>query len=258
MNAKAKRIQQKRLMAVLSGKNAGTLELSPNDVLVQIALPLILILAIIVQLLTVAQSVQSESDDGPILLDLWKQQLILRVDRMFTQWEEKSGITNFPDFSRINWKGEWPNDPRFQTLCKSSLELSDITKFGQLIYYDALNYDPQLNGEDEKSIQLFKELYDPEAPNAPATPGDIKKEFWIDDQRRAYANSYIAERILRWKEIVENLQWNTIGKIVVELPLDHELTDKNLAVQMDNIANALDNLGYPLLPSVIQEYDKNE
>ncbi len=42
------------------------------------------------------------------------------------------------------------------------------------------------------------------------------------------------------------------------MPIDSELTDKNLAKQMNNISQELNDLGYPLLPSVIQEYSKDE
>ena len=264
-SSKSKALQQrKKLVSALLGKDAlKTMELSPNDVLVQIALPLVLILAVIIQLLTVAQSVQSEQiteqkDEGPILLDLWKQQLILRVDSIFALWEQDSGIVKLSDFDRIKWKSGWPEDELYQELCKKGLELGDLRELKRQIYNDALEYNPKEFGESEERIALFKDLYDPDAENTLVNPDDVPEEYRINDERREYAFRYVEERCLKWKSTLENLQWATVDKIVTALPIDSELTDKNLAVQMGNIAQALEDLGYPLLPSLIQEYSKNE
>ena len=239
------------------------MDLSPNDVLVQIALPLVLILAIVIQLLTVAQSVESEQvterkDEGPVLLDLWKQQLILRIDRIFALWEQDSGITKISEVDRLKWDSGWPDDELFQNLCKKGLELSDLRELERRIYNDALEYNPIEYGESEDNVDLFKDLYDPEAENPLGSADEIPPEYWIDENRRNYAFSYIEERCLKWKETLENLQWGAVNKIVATLPIDSELTDKNLATQMEKISQKLDDLGYPLLPSVIQEYNKNE
>ena len=254
--------QRKKIVTALLGKDAlKSVELSPNDVLVQIALPLVLILAVIIQLLTVAQSVQSEQiteqkDEGPILLDLWKQQLILRADSIFALWQQDSGIEKLSDFDRIKWKSGWPEDELYQELCKKGLELGNISELKRRIYNDALTYDPNEYGESEERISLFKALYDPEVENNLVQEDDVPEEYTINDERREYAFRYIEERCLQWKSTLENLQWATVDKIVTDLPIDSELTDKNLAVQMSNIAQALEDLGYPLLPSLIQEYSK--
>lgn len=256
--------QRKVLLSALKGQKVhGTMDLSPNDVLVQIALPLVLILAIVIQLLTVAQTVETEkvteqTDEGPVLLDLWKQQLILRIDRTFALWEDDSGIVKLSDFDRIKWESDWPEDDLFQELCTKGLELGNIKELRRQIYNNALEYNPEEYGESEESAALFIDLYDPEAENVQKSADEIPPEYWIDNERRAYAFSYIEERCLKWKETLENIQWATVEKIVAVLPIDSELTNKNLATQMDNISQALNDLGYPLLPSVIQEYNKNE
>ena len=256
--------QRKVLLAALRGQKVhGTMDLSPNDVLVQIALPLVLILAIVIQLLTVAQTVETEQiteqkDEGPVLLDLWKQQVILRAERIFALWEQDSGISALRDFDRIKWTSDWPDDELFQELCKKGLELGNLNEFKRRIYNDALEYNPADYGESDESIALFKDLYDAEAESVLKSADEVPPEYWIDDERRAYALSYIEERCLKWKETLENLQWATVEKIVTALPLDSELTDKNLAKQMNNISQALNDSGYPLLPTVIQEYSKNE
>ena len=260
---KLKKAHQKILMAALTGKKIpSTMELSPNDVLVQIALPLVLILAIVIQLLTVATSVEEQvterKDEGPVLLDLWKQQLILRIDRIFSLWEQDSGITTLSDLDRIKWKSGWPEDELLQNLFNKGLELGNFRELKKRIYNDALEYDPREHGESEETAELFKELYDPEAENPLTNGEDVTDDYRIDDKRRNYAKSYIGERCLKWKESLENIQWATVDKIVSTLPVDSEMTDRNLATQMNNISKALDDLGYPLLPSVIQEYSKNE
>jgi len=74
---------------------------SPNDVLVQIALPLILILAIIARLTMVASSMMAQQDTGPAVMELWKQQIILRIDRILDDWESDANLAVFSDFSRV-------------------------------------------------------------------------------------------------------------------------------------------------------------
>ncbi len=208
--------QRKVLLAALKGQKVhGTMELSPNDVLVQIALPLVLILAIVIQLLTVAETVETkqvteQTDEGPVLLDLWKQQIILRADRIFSLWENESGIAALRDFDRIKWKSDWPDDELFQELCKKGLELGHLKAFKRKLYNDALEYDPVDHGESEESISLFHDLYDSDFQSDQNNSEEVPPEYWIDVERRTYALNYIEERCSKWKEILENLQWATV------------------------------------------------
>ena len=262
LNTKSKRNQQKQIIAALTGKTPpASLELSPNDVLVQIALPLILILAIIVQLLTVAQSstVQKKTTgEGPVLLDLWKQQLILRIERINAMWEKDSSINEFSNLSQVGWSKEWPKDEKFKKLCEKGLAFLGDPDFKVRIYKDALAYDAEQMETDPENVSLFQDLYDPNFISESGDKSEVPEEYHINDERRDYIYRYIEERCLKWQETLENLQWGVVEKIVTALPIDHELSNKNLAVQMENISQALEDLGYPLMPSVIQEYEKNE
>ena len=112
--------------------------LSPNDVLVQIALPLVLILAIATRLMMMATQ-----DEGPVILELWKQQLILRIDWVLDKWEKESGLSMFPDFNRVQWNGIWPDDQQYQRLCANGKDLANIENLTLKLYHEALEYKPE-------------------------------------------------------------------------------------------------------------------
>ena len=224
---------------------------SPNDVLVQVALPLVLILAIAVRLMHVALSATTQ-DQGPVILDLWKQQLILRIDAALDRWEKESGLAALPDFERVLWSGAWPDDPRFQQLCARGAALADTPRLAIELYEQALRHEPA--GGDAAAASYLVQLYDPLSAVKPENPDAIPPEFTITPERRAFALSYIEERSRTWKEQVETLQWSAVNRIARALPLQDGITERNLQEQMKQLAQSLEARGYPLLPSVIHAY----
>ena len=75
------------LIHLINGKRAKArrgLSLSPNDALVQVALPLVLILAIITRLMVIEYT-EAVRNKGPRILEMWKQQLILRIDTVMDE-----------------------------------------------------------------------------------------------------------------------------------------------------------------------------
>jgi len=246
--------KQLESLDALTGRSSRKLfSLSPNDVLVQISLPLVLILAIATRLMMIGQSMAS-MDQGPVILDLWKQQLILRVEHVLTDWENESGLSSFQNFDRIQWSGQWPNDSSFKKLCSSGLELEDLESIKLTLYRKALHYHPAASDSDETQFDFLQVLYDPLESDPPPDAEQIPEDFRIDAERRAYALEYIGERSLKWKSKIENLQWGMIDKVVAGLPAEDSLTDKRLSVQMKNISKALSDRGYPLMPSIADEY----
>ena len=227
---------------------------SPNDVLVQVALPLVLILAIATRLMTIGQSVANR-DRSPAVLDLWKQQLILRVDTVLQQWERESGLAALPDFERVLWNGPWPEDARFRQLCTNSRELADLPAFVNTLYERALRYRPAAaEAGATNAFAYLVELYDPQSSVAVADPAAVPEDFRITPERRAFAQRYIEERSRNWQAQVENLQWAAVERVARSLPIGDAVTDASLPAQMKKLAGALAERGYPLLPSVAHEY----
>lgn len=228
---------------------------SPNDVLVQVALPLVLILAIAVRLMHIALSSASQ-DQGPVMLDLWKQQLILRIDRVLAQWEKDSSLAALPDFSRVLWSGAWPDDARFQQVCRSGQELAEPERLVQRLYEQALQDDATPAGApgSTNAFSYLVQLYDPLSSVKPAHPETIPAEYTITPERRQFALDYISERSRTWREQVENLQWSAVNRIARALPLQDGITEQHLSEQMQQLARALHERGYPLLPSVVHAY----
>lgn len=222
---------------------------SPNDALVQISLPLVLILAIATRLMIVSQSISAQ-ESGPVILDIWKQQLILRIDKVMENWREDSQLAAFPDFSRIQWGEYWPRDSRFQQLCEKGLALNSIERMSTNLYYEALQYKPSGGGERTTAA-----LYDPKAPFRPPKADEIPPQFRINDERREFAVKYISERCLDWREHLEMLQWSVVSRCAEELPMNDELADADIATQARKLADALAERGYPLLSSIVSEYE---
>ncbi len=221
---------------------------SPNDALVQISLPLVLILAIATRLMIISQAL-SAAEQGPVILDIWKQQLILRIDRVMDDWRDASELSAFPDFDRIIWSEGWPADERFQVLCGKSRELDRMDEFIELIYQRALSY--AAFEAEEGSVAV---IYDPQSSVAPANVSGIPDAFRIDDERREFAKSYIRDRATQWREHVEGLQWNAIGRSASELPMEHALSDADIARQALKLVEAYTERGYPMLQTIAEEY----
>jgi len=193
----------------------------------------------------------------PSVLELWKQQLIVRIDRVLDDWEKESALQEFSDFKRVYWTDRWPDDQRFRQLCTQGKALSDIEKMKTELYRKALRYHPSA-GTDGSAAVWSAELYDPQEGMTALTTNGIPPELIIDSERRQYALQHIDKRCIQWKTKVENLQWSLIDRLVADLPPEDKLTDGKLAVQMQKIAGALDERGYPLLPGVVNEYGKDQ
>lgn len=227
---------------------------SPNDALVQISLPLVLILAIAARLMILSQSIAAQ-DKGPAILDLWKQQLILRIDKVLEEWERESEYAAFPEFSRIQWKSNWPEDKRFQRLCREAIALNDADTLALDLYHSALSYRPtETEAEPEAGFSYLLDIYDPQAPNPPANADKIPPDFRITPERREFAINYIGKRCMAWKARIEDFQWALVACCAEQQPITEEWSDRQLAAQMQKLARTLEERGYPLLADVAREY----
>ena len=239
---------------LIRGKKKNSLSLSPNDALVQIALPLVLILAIITRLMVIEYT-EAMRNKGPRVLEMWKQQLILRMDTVMNKWEKQAELGAFPDFSRVQWKGAFPVDERFKSLCARAQEMDNRKNLEDDIYNQALAYTPPI--EDEESASFFVPVYDPDAKYQPKNADKISDEFVINEERIAYAMRHIADRVSKWKEQVEGLQWAAVAQCADKMPLNAlgGSPDK-ISTQLTRVASEMNKRGYPLMNSVVEEYGK--
>lgn len=228
---------------------------SPNDILVQVALPLVLILAIAVRLMVIGQSMASQ-DQGPVIMDLWKQQLILRIDAALDRWERESELAAFPGFERVLWGEAWPDDERFKRLCANALILEEPAALVDQLYEKALRFEGTAAPEADQAgtSPWLIQLYDPLSSVRPDDPSAIPPEYVITPERRQFAMSYIEERCRGWRDQVENLQWGAVNRIARSLPIQEGITERSMRDQMQQLAQALSERGYPLLPSVVHAY----
>jgi hypothetical protein len=214
---------------------------SPNDVLVQIALPLILILAITTRLTMVAHSMMAQQDTGPAVMELWKQQVILRIDREIDAWEREANLALFPDFSHVVFDDAWPEDPRFGQLCHKARELNDHERLQRSILSAALAH--QADGTPGAVAELVPEADFTLEPGSPEA---------------AYAEDYISQRLAQWSDLIAGLHWETVGHVAAHLPLADQAGANDARSQLQHIASELDKRGYPLVSSVRAEYGREE
>jgi hypothetical protein len=220
-------------------------------VLVQIALPLVLILAIATRLITMGQAM-SDRQHSAVVLDLWKQQLILRMEQVIGRWESEAFLPVFPSATSIDWQERWPVDERFQVLCSRAQALGNIEALTDTLYRQALTYVPP--DGDADTVGAFFPLYDPQIQNAPDESTVLDDDYIMTPERRAFALNYLQERCMKWHEQISRLQWEVVSRVVADLPPEDPLSDGQLTVQMHKLASALESRGFPLLPAVAGAY----
>ncbi len=237
-------------LSLLTRRRSGkTSPFSPNDVLVQVSLPLVLILAIAIRLMSLGQAVAMQDSRSRALLELWKQQFILRADRALDEWEKDSGLSTLPRPDRIQWAHGWPEDERFRELCKRAQELQDLQGMGLEFYRRALAFEPD---ETSEATSYFFDLYDSDF-RPPTDDAQPPPELTMTPERRAYALRYIEQRCRRWRAQVEELQWGAVDRVLERLPVDDRLSNRRPTQQFKNLVEAFGERGYPLLPTVQQE-----
>jgi hypothetical protein len=224
----------RRIQELAKGRPEKVFALSPNDVLVQISLPLVLILAIATRLL------MASSQQVPSVMDLWKQYLLMRIEAVAGEWEQDAGLQEFPSLDRVQWQGAWPHDRRFAHLCVSAQGLADVAVLSSNLLEKALVYVPA--GDDGELALSYKELI------------EHYPDMALDGERLDFAMDHIQQRCRRWQAHVEDLQWGVVGRCVTALPAGDKHLDRDLALQMAQISDELAARGVTLLPSVRNEY----
>ena len=56
----------------------------------------------------VVEYTEAVRNKGPRILEMWKQQLILRIDTVMDAWERDAELSAFPDFQRVRGREHFP------------------------------------------------------------------------------------------------------------------------------------------------------
>mgnify|MGYP006280457183 CR=1 FL=1 len=230
----------------------GSWQMSPNDLLVQIALPMVLVLAIIINLLDVRVPIVKPEEQ---FLEPWKQQLFLRIDRVMNRMEQEWRLPLFQSPDIIRFGERYPSDPEFQILSRRSQELATPRLLTRTIYKQALAFDPR-GIPNAETRDRFREVWDKGSDVEPANPGSIPPELIIDGPKREFAYDLIEKRLAEWQSQVQGLQWAVVSRIAESFTLEDMVAIGVTSVtgSIDVIAKELNERGYPLLPSVVEEY----
>ncbi|MGA0369486.1 MAG: hypothetical protein ACO3N7_08555, partial [Kiritimatiellia bacterium] len=208
-------IEQRNLRQVSAwsrGRTEQVFHLSPNDVLVQIALPLVLILAIASRLL------MATSQQGPAVMDLWKQYLMVRIDAVTEAWVADSKLTLFPSADRIQWQGFWPVDSDFAHLCSVAGDLENPEELSDRLLAQVLSYVPVGQvGDAALSYHALAERY---------------PDMALDPARREFALEILMRRQAEWKSQIEDLQWSMLSRCLEKLPADDPHLHPDPGVQL--------------------------
>ncbi len=231
------KVLARRLDSLLGRTGAQLHTHSPNDVLVQIALPLVLILAIAVRLTMSAHSMVAGQRVNPVVMELWRQQVILRAEQVLDRWERESGLVLFPDLAPVRWEGGWPADERLAHLFSQAGALNDAESLRERLVADVLQ-DP------------FSALADPLRAEADAMTAD--GEGFL--QMQSLAREIIGQRSRGWEEQIRFLQWELVAEVAASVPVTVETRAGDVRQEMQVLADALATRDYPLLDQVRGEF----
>jgi len=227
-----------RRLDTLLGRPGAQLHVhSPNDVLVQIALPLVLILAIAVRLTMAAHSMVTGERVNPVVMELWKQQVILRAEQVLDGWERESGFVLFPDLAHVRWEDGFPADERLAHLFESATALNDAAALRERFVEQVLR----------EQIAAM-----PEALRSEADAMTADEEQLLAVQ--AFAREIIDQRCRGWEEHIRGLQWELVADLASSLPVTAETQGGDLRQEMRILADALAERDYPLLENVRGEF----
>lgn len=226
---------------------------SPNDGLVNLSWPIILILAIaaiatsgqaeaISEITDVVQRLEKQDKDE-IILELWKQALIRRVDLVCASRREEWRLDMFPIADRVKRQQGWPSDGDFSHLCEHAKELNDTGKLTLSLYKAAL-----ANNADG-----LGRMFDPMTfrGSSPLVGPNVLGRSKEANEQRAFALARIRERCLHWREHVRELQLHVVEEVLDEPAAVASVMASDSSTMKLKIASALKKRGYPLLSDVL-------
>ena len=253
--------------AALDRHRLGTQDLSPIELLAHITLPLVLILAISTQLISVSHSAAIRDVENTIselkkdgawtnVLAAWRQNFIRRIDlvclerthsmrlNLFTQAavDERGALHKQVHLDRVLWQDGFPADDDLKHLFTSAQALLNPNKLELELYEKVLTYRPP-NGSPAE----FPMLFDAVLPGRDSQPAP--QDFRVTDEQRAFALEKIRQRCVRWVQLVEMLQLGVVSAVEKEhfRPQGTGDLDTDLANAVAATVRHLKERGYPLL-----------
>ncbi len=254
--------------AALDRHRLGTQGLAPMELFAHVTLPLILILAISTQLISVSHSAAIRDVENTIselkkdgawtnVLAAWRQNFIRRIDlvcderahamrlNLFTQAavDERGAVRKQASFARVLWRDGFPADDDLKHLFTSAQVLLNPNKLELELYEKVLTYRPP-NGSQAEFPMLFDAVL-PGRDSQPPAPQD----FRVTDEQRAFALEKIRQHCVRWVQLVEMLQIGVVSEVEKEhfRPQGTGDLDTDLANAVAATVRHLEERGYPLL-----------
>jgi hypothetical protein len=245
-------IDLQEINRALFGARPRRSSIGPNDGLVNLSWPLILILSISAivaagqaEAISDANRVVNQwKDEGKekILLDLWKQALIHRVEAVCREREESWKLNMFPHYSRVSTNAGWPADKDFGHLCcETEGPLSDTTALQCELYAAALAY------TNDNMPGMYDTICFPNtAPDKLGTPNVLGESEEADRQRKL-AQKLIAEKVSLWNRVVRELQNSAILTLLDSSAVE-TVRDPDRIRMKQRIRQQFGSRGFPLLP----------
>ncbi len=232
---------------------------SANDVFVQISLPLVLILAISLHIASsvqarilreAADSVEQFKENGTYeaYLEVYKQILIRRIDRVCAATEQDWGLPVLPGVERVHFQDGWPQDAALQKLCRSGVDgLSDIQGLSARLYRQAIIHSepPSHDGVH------FPAMHDPTLLPSTRALEVLPPGVAVDDAARAFALGYIERKCLKWRDQIEALQTEIVIHVISDRSADAIVADEDVNTAKRKLSVALAERGYQMLPNVL-------
>lgn len=224
------------------------------ELLSNLLFPLILVLAMstiiaggqrqsIQEIERVAKQLE-QTDKHKLVIELFRQQLIRKIDAACGQRRTALQIDLFPDFSRVRLQDGLLADPAFGQLCiNAQASFSKLDRLTLEIYSAALAH-------REEGVELMYDtvLFEGTAPDVNAA--NILGTSPEAQEHREFALARIRERCLAWQEQVVGLQRQAILSF-----LDSSAVGSVRATETEQLRHRLraefQLRGYPLLDQAL-------
>lgn len=263
-------------------RDADSLNISPLEILLQVALPLIPILAIAVVTLGAIQRSDVEKlkggledyDAGSIhelVIQLERQRLIARYELLLRSKENELALGAFP-FADNSMKGNkdalaprgsslaepaglvqfplddegFPTDARFAQLCQATQTIFRDRKTDNL---DGLALELYIDALKLKGIDKQGDMYDAKYYPSPAG-ADEKTTTIVGEGNRTYALTNIKAKLMKYLADVQEVQFFAVQSLQLKRGEAFEAIEEREVYQ--NILGAFRDKGLPLYPYLIE------
>ena len=243
-----------RLESIAESRARRQSSIGPNDLLVNVSWPLILILSIAAinaagqarAIMDIEAVVErwDESGKSQILIEVFRQQLLRKIDAVCEGQRQKLNVHLLPEFSRVATKSGLPDDGGFAEMCReASRDLVDVESLTKDLYGKAL-----IHVEDGLEPMFDPIVFPGTAPMVKSP--NILGESSQSKAYRQFAIDRIRERVTDWQFHVVSLQQQAVDHLL-DSPAIERLRDAERSRTAQHIRAEFDSRGYPLLPGAL-------